>query len=89
MTEDNSRGEPLDAIWADIRAGMRRGGPGTPCVLIADRRKALYYALDHARTGDIITVLGKGHETTLQRGAEPLPFDEREIIQTYMREKQA
>lgn len=89
VTEDNSRGEALDAIWADIRAGMRRGGPGTPCVLIADRRKALYYALDHARTGDIIAVLGKGHETTLQRGAEALPFDEREIIQTYMREKQA
>ena len=89
VTEDNSRGEPLDAIWADIRAGMQRGGPGTPCVLIADRRQALYYALDHARTGDIIAVLGKGHETTLQRGAEALPFDEREIIQAYMRKKQA
>ena len=89
VTEDNSRGEPLADILADIRTGMRRGNPDTPFVEIPDRRQALYYALDHARPGDIVAVIGKGHETTLQRGEETLPFCEREILQAYMKQKQA
>ena len=89
LTEDNSRGEPLEAILADIRAGMARGGPGTPFVEIPDRRQALCYALDHARPGEILAVIGKGHETTLERGGQTLPFCEREIIETYMKQKKA
>ena len=64
------------------------GNPDTPFVEIPDRRQALYYALDHAGPGDIVAVIGKGHETTLQRGDETLPFCEREILQTYMKQKQ-
>ena len=37
----------------------------------------------------MIAVIGKGHETTLQRGGETLPFCEREILQTYMKQKKA
>ena len=87
VTEDNSRGEPLADILADIRTGLRRGNPDTPFVEIPDRRKALCYALDMARPGDIVAVIGKGHERTLQRGDETLPFCEREIIQNYMAAK--
>ncbi|EFB77474.1 UDP-N-acetylmuramoyl-L-alanyl-D-glutamate--2,6-diaminopimelate ligase [Subdoligranulum variabile] len=84
VTEDNSRGEPLADILADIRTGLRRGNPDTPFVEISDRRQALYDALDMARPGDIVAVIGKGHETTLQRGSETIPFCEREIIRNYM-----
>ena len=87
VTEDNSRGEPLPQILADIRTGMQRGNPRTPFVEIPDRRQALYYALDHAGPGDIVAVIGKGHETTLQRGNETLPFCERDILQKYMKAK--
>lgn len=87
VTEDNSRGEPLEDILADIRTGLHRGNPDTPFVEIPDRRQALYYALDHAEPGDIVAVIGKGHETTLQRGGEALPFCEREILQEYMEQK--
>ena len=80
LTEDNSRDEPLEAILADIKAGLRKGNPDTPFLEIPDRREALYYALDHAQPGDMIAVLGKGHETVLERAGERLPFDEREII---------
>ena len=80
LTEDNSRDEPLENILADIKAGLRKGNPDTPYREIPDRRAALYYALDHAQPGDMIAVLGKGHETFLERAGERLPFDEREII---------
>ena len=89
VTEDNSRNEPLADILADIRTGMRRGNPDTPFVEIPDRRQALYYALDHARPGDIVAVIGKGHETTIQRGSQTLPFCEREILEQYMNAKKA
>lgn len=87
LTEDNSRNEPLADILADIRTGMLQGDPATPFVEIPDRRQALYYALDHALPGEIIAILGKGHETTLQRGSETLPFCEREILLDYMKHK--
>lgn len=84
LTEDNSRGEPLADIFADIRAGMAHAGAGTPWVEISNRREALRYALDQGREGDIIAVLGKGHETTIDRDGQKLPFDDRAILQAYM-----
>ena len=81
ITEDNSRGEPVEHILADIRAGLRLGNPATPFAEIPDRRQAIYYALDHAQPGDIIAILGKGHETTIERGGIKEPFVEREIVE--------
>ena len=83
ITEDNSRGEPVEHILADIRAGLRLGNPATPFAEIPDRRQAIYYALDHAQPGDIIAILGKGHETTIERGGIKEPFVEREIVEEY------
>ncbi len=83
ITEDNSRGEPVEHILADIRAGLRLGNPATPFAEIPDRRQAIYYALDHAQPGDIIAILGKGHETTIERGGVKEPFVEREIVEEY------
>ena len=84
ITEDNSRSEPLETILADIRAGLRLGNPATPFAEIPDRRQAIYYALDRAGPGDIVAIIGKGHEATLERGSLTLPFPEREIVEEYM-----
>ena len=86
LTEDNSRSEAITDILADIRVGLRRGDPATPFLEIPDRREAIYYALDHARPGDILAIIGKGHETTLDRGGVRLPFPEREIIEEHLAE---
>lgn len=83
ITEDNSRTEPVEQILADIRAGLRLGNPATPFAEIPDRRQAIYYALDHAQPGDIIAILGKGHETTIERNGVREPFVEREIVEEY------
>lgn len=83
ITEDNSRTEPVEQILADIRAGLRLGNPATPFAEIPDRRQAIYYALDHAQPGDIIAILGKGHETTIERNGVKEPFVEREIVEEY------
>ncbi|MGN0983280.1 MAG: UDP-N-acetylmuramoyl-L-alanyl-D-glutamate--2,6-diaminopimelate ligase [Gemmiger sp.] len=83
LTEDNSRFEPVEQILADIRTGVARVPYPAPCVEIPDRLEALHYALDHAQTGDLIAVIGKGHETYRDRNGVKTPFLERELMEQY------
>ena len=89
ITEDNSRSEPVEHILADIRAGLKLGNPATPFAEIPDRRQAIYYALAHAQPGDIVAILGKGHETTIERNGVKEPFVESEIVEEYWDSKRA
>ena len=47
-------------------------------------REAIAYALDHARTGDVVVLAGKGHETYQVVGAETLPLDERQVVREHL-----
>ncbi len=87
LTEDNNRFEKVEDIIADIKQGMRKGNPNAPFVEIPDRLDAIHYAIDHAQPGDLIALIGKGHETYRDRMGEKTPFLERELIEEYAREK--
>ena len=52
-----------------------------------DRVKAIRYALDHARTDDVIILAGKGHETYQIVGHEKHRLDEREVVAEYIAEQ--
>ena len=52
-----------------------------------DRLDALHYAIDHAQEGDLIAVIGKGHEAYRDREGVKTPFLERELIEEYAAEK--
>ena len=52
-----------------------------PFETILDRREAIEHALKTARTGDIIMILGKGHETTQTIGTQTLHFNDREVAE--------
>jgi UDP-N-acetylmuramoyl-L-alanyl-D-glutamate--2,6-diaminopimelate ligase len=58
VTSDNPRSEDPQRIIGDIEAGLGRA----PYHAIADRRQAIYQALNEARQGDIVVIAGKGHE---------------------------
>ena len=58
-----------------------------PYVEIPDRLDALHYAIDHAEKGDLIAVIGKGHEAYRDREGVKTPFLERELIEEYAAEK--
>ena len=60
ITADNSRWEKIEDIMADIRIGMDKTDGAF--VEIPDRRDAIYYSIEHVQEGDIIAVIGKGHE---------------------------
>ncbi len=87
LTEDNNRFEKVEDILADIRTGMAKGNPNAAFVEIPDRLDALHYAIDHAQKGDLIAVIGKGHEAYRDRAGVKTPFLERELIEEYAAEK--
>ena len=43
--------------------------------------------MDHAEDGDIIILLGKGHEDYQEIKGEKLYYNEREVIESYRRNK--
>lgn len=86
LTEDNNRFEKVEDIIADIKTGMAKGNPDAKYVEIPDRLDALHYAIDHAQEGDLIAVIGKGHEAYRDREGVKMPFLERELIEEYAAE---
>ncbi len=77
VTSDNCRSEEPSRIIQDILAGMRQREKRH---VIVDRRRAIEYAITTARRGDIILLVGKGHEKGETVGGLSLPLDERELV---------
>ena len=49
-------------------------------LVISDRQQAIIVALSKAKKGNIVLVVGKGHEKTLQIGKEKIPWSEEKAI---------
>ena len=62
ITEQDSRSEDRKYIINDIYRGAKGWGQ---VKIIEERVEAIRYALEHARDGDTVLILGKGHEKTL------------------------
>ncbi|MFA6229628.1 MAG: UDP-N-acetylmuramoyl-L-alanyl-D-glutamate--2,6-diaminopimelate ligase [Rhodanobacter sp.] len=73
VTDDNPRGEDGDAIVAQIVAGMTEARAMT---VERDRTQAIGQALQLARTGDVVLIAGKGHETYQEGAAGKRAFDD-------------
>ena len=80
VTEDNSRTEDPEAIFADIRKGFSPVGAAR-ALFIADRTQAIRTAIALASPGSTILLAGKGHEDYLIRGTVKSRFVEKEIVE--------
>ena len=78
ITADNSRYEKVEDILADIRGSIEKTGGAF--VEIPDRKEAIAYSLAHAQAGDMIAVIGKGHENYQEIEGVRYPFLDREVI---------
>ncbi|MGN1002991.1 MAG: UDP-N-acetylmuramoyl-L-alanyl-D-glutamate--2,6-diaminopimelate ligase [Oscillospiraceae bacterium] len=78
ITSDNPRTEDPEAIIGDILAGVT--AKKTSYAVIPDRVKAIEYAIENHRPGDVIVLAGKGHETYQEVGHVKHHMDEREIV---------
>ncbi|MFH1853828.1 MAG: UDP-N-acetylmuramoyl-L-alanyl-D-glutamate--2,6-diaminopimelate ligase [Candidatus Omnitrophota bacterium] len=78
ITSDNPRQEgPLDII-NEITSGIDNSKSNY--IVEVDRYRAIEEALKEARTGDIVLVAGKGHETCQIFKDVTMPFDDREVV---------
>ena len=78
VTSDNSRSEPTEQIVEQILTGLERPAEA---VVQHDRRRAITRALEDAVPGDIVMVLGKGHEQGQDIGGVVEPFDDRTVAE--------
>ncbi len=78
LTSDNPGTEPPEAIIDEIAEAFV--GSSVPYLKIIDRAEAIRTALSLMRSGDILVLVGKGHETYQLIGKEQIAFCERAIL---------
>ena len=84
ITSDNPRNEEPKDIMKDIEIGINRtGGEYT---MVEDRQEAVKYALVNARPGDVILVVGKGHEDYQEIKGVKYHMTDRELIENAAKE---
>jgi UDP-N-acetylmuramoyl-L-alanyl-D-glutamate--2,6-diaminopimelate ligase len=81
VTDDNPRSEDPAAIRSEVLAGA-----GPDALEVGDRRAAIAEAVRQARPGDIVAVLGKGHERGQEAAGQAHPFDDRVELAAALRE---
>lgn len=86
LTSDNPRDEDPYDIISDIEKGIKE--TKGEYLKIPDREKALFYAVSHAKKGDIIIIAGKGHETYQEMKGIRYHLDDKEIIQKIIEKEQ-
>jgi UDP-N-acetylmuramoyl-L-alanyl-D-glutamate--2,6-diaminopimelate ligase len=77
VTDDNPRTEDPAVIRAEVLRGAVAAGAGTEIVEVDGRRAAITEAVRRAGPGDVVALLGKGHETGQEVSGQVHPFDDR------------
>ena len=75
-TSDNPRTENPEKILDDIERGIV---DKKSYERIADRRAAIFRAIELANSGDVVLILGKGHENYQILNTGTIHFDDREV----------
>lgn len=79
ITADNSRFEKVEDILADIKKGLAKTDGAY--LEIPDRKEAIEYSLAHAEEGDMIAIIGKGHENYQEIEGVRYPFLDRAVVE--------
>lgn len=84
LTADNPRFEKNEDIIKDIETGMAKTDGSY--IVIPDRREAIFYAIQHAEEGDMVAVIGKGHEDYQEIEGVRHHFKDREVVAEAVKE---
>ena len=87
VTDDNPRTEEPPAIRAAVLSGVDAASPAAEILEIGDRRTAIRHAVSMARTGDVVVIAGKGHETGQEIAGVVHPFDDRDEVRAALAER--
>lgn len=85
ITSDNPRFEEPEFIIEEIVRGVR--GVFSNYETIVDRREAIVRAFRRAERGDVVVIAGKGHESCQIIKERTLPFDDRDVARSALKEQ--
>jgi UDP-N-acetylmuramoyl-L-alanyl-D-glutamate--2,6-diaminopimelate ligase len=74
FTSDNPRSESAEAILKQMTGGIDLGKKG---FVEIDRKNAIDLAVKNAQSGDVVLLMGKGHESGQEVNLVVTPFDDR------------
>ncbi|MBU6353231.1 MAG: UDP-N-acetylmuramoyl-L-alanyl-D-glutamate--2,6-diaminopimelate ligase, partial [Actinomycetales bacterium] len=77
FTSDNPRSEKPSAILADMTRGLQLHSDSK---IIEDRKEAIVAAVRSAAAGDVVIILGKGHESGQEIAGVKHPFSDQKIL---------
>ena len=84
ITEDNNRMESFEQIAGDIhREFDKTGGKGIDIPLRPD---AVRYVIEHHEPGDIVAIIGKGHETGIDKGGVVYAYTDQSAVRNALEE---
>ncbi|MBC7943272.1 UDP-N-acetylmuramoyl-L-alanyl-D-glutamate--2,6-diaminopimelate ligase [Candidatus Saccharibacteria bacterium] len=89
VTEDDERDVDGNQIMAEIAAGSKKAGlvQDKNLFLIHNREEAIGFALTRAsQPDDVVIMLGKGHEKTIERADGSHPWSDIEVTKTALQE---
>ncbi|MDR1566132.1 MAG: UDP-N-acetylmuramoyl-L-alanyl-D-glutamate--2,6-diaminopimelate ligase [Treponema sp.] len=76
LTDEDPRGEKPMAILEEIAGGIKGRNREEDLFLIPDRPQAIKKAFALAKQGDLVLLLGKGHENSIIYADKVMPYDE-------------
>lgn len=89
VTSDNPRGEDPELILSEVETGVAAAIGGKTHERIADRRAAIFRAIELAGQGDLVLIAGKGHEDYQILKGKTIHFDDRETARDAIRGRAA
>jgi UDP-N-acetylmuramoyl-L-alanyl-D-glutamate--2,6-diaminopimelate ligase len=82
ITAEDPRTESLDAIMAETAAALASADriEGSHFWRVADRLRAIQWAVRQARSGDVVIVCGKGHEQSMCFGSTEYDWRDQDAL---------
>ena len=87
LTSDNPRSENPEKILKDVLKGMKSRDSKVETHVVIDRKEGIEKIISLAESGDVVLILGKGHEDYQILGDVKIPFDDRQVVQECLKRK--
>lgn len=87
LTTDNPRREDPYQICREVEPGLLKTRDEEQYKICLDRYEAISWAIEMARSGDVVVIAGKGHEDYQIFKDHAVHFDDRETVRERIRHK--
>jgi UDP-N-acetylmuramoyl-L-alanyl-D-glutamate--2,6-diaminopimelate ligase len=87
VTTDNPRSEVPETIIEEIVEGIQESKYNTPYIVEVEREDAIYEAINKAKKGDVVVIIGKGHETYQVFADKTIDFNDKAVAKAAIQKK--